>query len=84
MAVISCFRRSMPLSKYGMGQSSFHPFRTGKYFWGGGGTRAKWLDPGMVQVPYMSLVRSLIYLDVCTRPDLAMAVSTLSQYCQNP
>ena len=42
------------------------------------------VDPGMVDVPYRSLVGSLMYLAVCTRPHLSMAVSSLSRYSQNP
>ena len=38
----------------------------------------------MAGVPYRSLIGSLMYLAVCTRPDLAMGVSTLSSFCQNP
>ena len=34
--------------------------------------------------PYRSLVGSLMYLTTCTRPDLSMAVSTLSRFCSNP
>lgn len=42
------------------------------------------VDPTMAYIPYRTLVGSLMYLAVCTRPDLAMAMSTLSQYCQSP
>lgn len=37
----------------------------------------------MSDIPYQSLVGSLMYLAVCTRPDLA-AVSLLNWYSQNP
>ena len=38
----------------------------------------------MVDIPYRTVVGSLMYLAVCTRPDLSMAVSALSRYCQAP
>ena len=38
----------------------------------------------MAQVPYASEVRSLMYAVVCTRPDLAYAVSTASWFMSNP
>ena len=38
----------------------------------------------MVGVSYRSLVGSLMYLALCTRPDIAMGVSTLSRFCQDP
>ena len=34
----------------------------------------------MAQVPYASLVESLIYVMVCTRPDLSQAISMISSY----
>ena len=39
---------------------------------------------GMADIPYRSVVGSLMYLAVCTRPDLSMAVSALSRYYQAP
>ena len=36
----------------------------------------------MSKVPYASAVGCLMYAMVCTRPDLAHAVSTVSKYCQ--
>jgi len=36
------------------------------------------------RVPYASAVESLIYAMVCTRPDLAYAVSTVSRFMLNP
>ena len=39
---------------------------------------------GMADIPYRSVVGSLMYLAVCTRRDLSMAVSALSRYCQAP
>ena len=38
----------------------------------------------MADIPYRRVVGSLMYLIVCTRPDLSMAVSALSRYCQAP
>lgn len=38
----------------------------------------------MVDVPYRSAVGSLMYLAVCTRPDISAAVSTLSRFNTNP
>lgn len=46
------------------------------------------MHPEMADVPYRSLVGSLMYLAVYTRPDLtdlSMAISALSRFCQkNP
>ena len=39
---------------------------------------------GIADIPYRSVVGSLMYLAVCTRPELSMAVSALSNYCQAP
>lgn len=38
----------------------------------------------MNKVPYASAVGSLMYLMVCTRPDLAYAVSLVSRFMANP
>ena len=38
----------------------------------------------MSKVPYASVVGCLMYAMVCTRPDLAHAVSTVSRYMANP
>uniref|UniRef100_A0A2N9H0H2 Integrase catalytic domain-containing protein n=1 Tax=Fagus sylvatica TaxID=28930 RepID=A0A2N9H0H2_FAGSY len=38
----------------------------------------------MSKVPYASAVGCLMYAMVCTRPDLAHAVSTVSRYMENP
>ncbi|CAL8999389.1 unnamed protein product [Prunus brigantina] len=38
----------------------------------------------MVDKPYASLVGSLMYAQVCTRPDLAFAVSMLGRFQSNP
>ncbi|KAM1000142.1 hypothetical protein ACFX2A_006927 [Malus domestica] len=39
---------------------------------------------GMSTKPYASLVGSLMYAQVCTRPDLAFAISVLGRYQANP
>ncbi|GJZ84446.1 retrovirus-related pol polyprotein from transposon TNT 1-94 [Tanacetum coccineum] len=38
----------------------------------------------MSKVPYANTVRSLMYLMVCTRPDIVYAVSVVSRYLTNP
>ena len=38
----------------------------------------------MHHVPYASAVGSLMYAMVCTRPDIAHAVSTMSRFMSNP
>ncbi|KAL3821238.1 hypothetical protein ACJIZ3_007143 [Penstemon smallii] len=38
----------------------------------------------MAQVPYASLIGSLMYAMVCTRPDISQAVSMVSRYMHNP
>ena len=35
-------------------------------------------------IPYRSAIGSLMYLMICTRPDLGFAVETLSQHCETP
>ena len=38
----------------------------------------------MKSVPYESTVGSLMYVMVCTRPDIAYAVGVVSRYFSNP
>lgn len=38
----------------------------------------------MSRVPYASAVGSLMYVIVCTRPDISQAVSVVSRYMENP
>jgi hypothetical protein len=38
----------------------------------------------MSRVPYSSAVGSLMYVMVCTRPDIAHAVRVMSRYMNNP
>ena len=38
----------------------------------------------MAKVPYLSLVGSLMYAMICTRPDIAYAVGVVSRYMSNP
>ena len=41
-------------------------------------------EEGMSHVPYASVVGSLMYAMVCTRPDIAHAVGVLSRYMSKP
>ena len=38
----------------------------------------------MADIPYRSAIGSLMYLAVCTRPDICAAVSCLSHFNHNP
>ena len=38
----------------------------------------------MTNIPYASVVGSLMYAQVCTRPDIAYAVGMLGRYQSNP
>ena len=38
----------------------------------------------MEGIPYRSAIGSLMYLAVCTRPDIAAAISNLSRFNANP
>lgn len=38
----------------------------------------------MASIPYQAAVGSLLYLAVCTRPDIAAAVSNVARFMQNP
>ena len=42
------------------------------------------MEKEMHNVPYASAVGSLMYAMVCTRPDIAQAVSTVSRFMSNP
>ena len=39
---------------------------------------------GVSRVPYASAVGSIMYVIVCTRPDLAYTVSAVSRFMSNP
>ena len=72
------------VAKFGMGEAkvALTPFEHGgELVLVGAGVEG---NPAMAGIPYRSAVGSLMYLAVCTRPDLAMAVSALSSYCQSP
>jgi ATP-binding cassette subfamily B (MDR/TAP) protein 1 len=43
----------------------------------------KKMEKEMQNVPYASAVGSLMYAMVCTRPDIAQAVSTVSRFMSN-
>lgn len=38
----------------------------------------------LAKVPYASIIGSLMYVMVCTRPDIAQAVGFVSRYMSNP
>jgi len=38
----------------------------------------------MSRLPYASAVGSIMYAMVCSRPDLACAISTVSRFMSNP
>ena len=38
----------------------------------------------MQQIPYVSAIRSLMYAQVCTRPDIAYIFGMLGRYLSNP
>ena len=38
----------------------------------------------MARVPYTSVVGSLMYVMICTMPDISQAVSMVSRYMHNP
>lgn len=41
-------------------------------------------EQGSETFPYRQAIGCLMYLMVCTRPDIAFAVGRMSQYCENP
>ena len=38
----------------------------------------------MQQIPYASAIGSLMYVQVCTRPDIAYIIGMLGRYLRNP
>ena len=73
------------VQKFGMADSKevSTPFEPGSILGVEGGPRSMEERAKMVGVPYRSLVGSLMYLAVCTRPDIAMGVLTLSRFCHD-
>ena len=74
--------------KFGMGEAKVAstPFEHGSEMGlaEAGSSAGEGSPAGMADIPYRSVVGSLIYLAVCTRPDLSMVVSALGRYCQAP
>ena len=74
--------------KFGMGEAKVAstPFEHGSEMGlaEAGNSVGEGSPAGMADIPYRSVVGSLMSLVVCTRPDLSMAVSALSRYCQAP
>ena len=71
------------VSTFGMADAKIvsTPFEPGSTFGSKDALEQERVDFGMVDVPYRSLVGSSMYLAVCTRPDLSMALSSLSRCC---
>ena len=71
------------VSRFGMVDAKivFTPFKPGSTSGFEDALKQERVDSGMADMPYRSFVGSLMYLTVCTRPDLSMAVSSLSRYC---
>lgn len=38
----------------------------------------------MKNIPYMSLVGNVLYVSLCTRPDISYSVNCVSRFCKNP
>ena len=70
------------LDKFSMSQCS--PIKTPMEVIGKPDSTPEANSPLPPDIPYRSAIGSLMYLMVCTRPDIAFAVSRLSQYCENP
>ena len=45
--------------------------------------RMIWKKNAMKSIPYASVVSSLMYAQVCTRPDIAFIVNVLGRYLSN-
>ena len=76
------------VKKFGMGEAKMAstPFEHGSEMGlaEGGSSAGEGGPAGMADIPYRSVVGSLMYLIVCIRPDLSMALSALSKYYQAP
>lgn len=73
------------VNKYGMAEAKVvsTPFEPGSTFGTEEVQDQEGVDPEMIEILYRSLAGSVMYHAICTRPDLAMVVSSLSRYCQN-
>lgn len=41
-------------------------------------------DEAIINVPYRELIGCLLYLSMCTRPDITYAITIMSKYCEKP
>ena len=74
------------VQKFGMADSKevSTPFEPGSILGVEGGPQSMEERASMVRVPCRSLIGSVMYLAVFTRPDIVMGVLTLSRFYQDP
>ena len=60
------------------------PFRHGVHLSNGMSPKTPEEIEQMAKVPYASVIGSLMYAMLCTRPDIAYAVSVTSRFQSNP
>ena len=74
------------MAKFGMGKakSASTPLMPGSKLYLKEGATTPSEKERMESIPYRQAVGTLMYLSTCTRPHIAVAISTLNRFCQNP